>query len=59
MYTSILIYPGDSIASLAERYYTDEYGDEAALAREIISINHLDYDGSLTAGNHIIVPVYR
>lgn len=59
MYTSVIVYPGDSIDSLVAEYLSDEYENKDALRREIISINHLDYEGSLTAGNHIIVPVYR
>ena len=59
MYTSVLVYPGDSIDSLAEEYLSVEYEDRESLKREIVSINHLDYDGSLTSGNHIIIPVYR
>ena len=59
MYTAVLVYPGDSIDSLAEEYLSVEYEDRESLKREIVSINHLDYDGSLTSGNHIIIPVYR
>ena len=59
MYTSVLVYPGDSIDSLASDYLSEDFENADAIKREIISINHLDYDGSLTAGNHIIVPVYR
>ncbi len=57
-YTSVLIYPGDSILSLAEKYHCDGIGDTDSLAHEILSINHLSPDKDLQPGNHIIVPVY-
>ncbi len=59
VYTSIMVYPGDSIDSIAAQYETEGFEDRDSLKHEIISINHLDYEGTLSAGNHIIVPVYR
>ena len=58
-YTSVLIYPGDSLDSLTDQYISPEYKNREKLKMEIMSINHLSPDKVLTAGNHIIVPVYR
>ena len=58
-YSSIMIYPGDSIDSLTEKYLCPEQNDRERLKNEIASINHLSAESALTAGNHIIVPVYE
>ena len=58
-YSSIMIYPGDSLDSLAEKYLCPEQNDRERLKNEIASINHLSAESALTAGNHIIVPVYE
>ena len=58
-YTSVLIYPGDTIESISEQYIYAGSGDTASLAKEILSINHLSPDKALQPGNHIIVPVYK
>ena len=58
-YSSIMIYPGDSLDSLAEKYLCPEQNDRERLKNEIASINHLSTESALTAGNHIIVPVYE
>ena len=57
-YTSIMIYPGDSIGSITDKYYSEQFKDKDSLAHEILSINHLSPERSLEPGNHIIVPVY-
>ncbi len=57
-YTSVLIYPGDTIESISEQYHYAGSGDTASLAKEILSINHLSPDKALQPGNHIIVPVW-
>ena len=57
-YTSILIYPGDTIESLVSDYSSEGSADRDSLAKEILSINHLSPDKDLQPGNHIIVPVY-
>ena len=59
VYSSILVYPGDSLDSLAEKYLCPEQNDREKLKNEIASINHLTPDSALTAGNHIIVPLYE
>lgn len=58
-YTSIMIYPGDSIDSITDKYYTSQFKDKDSLAFEILSINHLSPEKTLEPGNHIIVPVYN
>ncbi len=58
-YTSVMVYPGDSLETLTEEYMSEGYDDPASLAKEILSINHLSPDKALQPGNHIIVPVYR
>ncbi len=58
-YASILIYPGDSLDSVAESHMCPEQNDREKLKKEIIAINHLSPEGSLSAGNHIIVPCYN
>ena len=72
-YTSVMIYPGDTPESIADKYCFPEgtprsiadnfsspvYSDKVSPAEEILSINHLSPDNSLQPGNHIIVPVYR
>lgn len=57
-YTSIMIYPGDSIDTITDKYYTQQFKDKDSLAFEILSINHLSPEKTLEPGNHIIVPVY-
>ena len=58
-YTSVMVYPGDSLDSVADKYLCPEQSDRDRLIREIASINHLSPENPLTTGNHIIVPVYR
>lgn len=57
-YTSIMIYPGDSIDTITDKYYTQQFKDKDSLTFEILSINHLSPEKTLEPGNHIIVPVY-
>ncbi|MCR4590299.1 MAG: hypothetical protein K5668_05710 [Lachnospiraceae bacterium] len=58
-YTSIMVYPGDSLYSVAESCMCPDQNNRERLMKEIAAINHLSPDNGLTAGNHIIVPVYR
>ena len=57
-YTSIMIYPGDSIDTITDKYYTQQFKDKDSLAFEILSINHLSPEKTLEPGNHIIGPIY-
>ncbi|MCR5301750.1 MAG: hypothetical protein K6E49_04860 [Lachnospiraceae bacterium] len=58
-FTSVMIYCGDSVESLASDYYDVHYSSEDSLAKEIRSINHLGSDDRLIPGNYIIIPYYR
>ena len=58
-YSSIMVYPGDDLGSVADKYQCPELCEKRQLMAEISAINHLTVDDtSLTPGNHIIVPVY-
>ena len=58
-YKSIIIYCGDTLTSIADEYCSDEWKDRASYIHEVESINHLDEDTVLIAGNYLCVPYYR
>lgn len=58
-YSSITIYPGDSLDSLSNKHMSSGYRDSEMLKHEIICINHLCPDTVLKAGDHLIIPGYR
>ena len=57
-YKSIKIYCGDTVGSIADKYYSFQYSSVDRLASEIMSINHIAPDEKLIPGNYIVVPYY-
>lgn len=58
-FSSVMIYCGDSIESIAnENYILNGYASASSFASEIRSINHLSQDSKLIPGNYIVVPYY-
>lgn len=58
-YTDIVVEPGDSLWALAEEYVDyDHYRDIHCYINEVRSINHLEEESGLTAGQILIVPYY-
>ncbi len=55
--TSILIEPGDTLWSIATKYYTEEYESIPVYIEEIKKSNRL-YTEEIHAGKYIIVPYY-
>ena len=55
-YTSVMIYCGDSVDSIAEQYSANP-SDVTEIANEICSINHILSDDTLIPGNYLIVPI--
>ncbi len=56
--TSVYISEGDSLWSIADKFYTSECGDMNDYIDEIADTNHLNGD-TIHAGNYLIVPYYR
>lgn len=56
-YLSVPISNQDTLWSIAEEYYTEEFGSVKNYIKEIKECNSLSSD-AIYAGNHIIVPVY-
>jgi len=56
--TSIEIQPGDTLWSIAETYYTDEYQDLIRYIEEIKKTNNM-YDDKLVSGKYLIIPYYK
>ena len=57
-YTSIVIKKGDTLDSIAASHMTSQYSSRKKYVAEVCSINHLDDQSIIKAGNHIIVPYY-
>lgn len=63
-FTSYEIQKGDTITSIAEKYYNQlpedkkQYISLNQYKNEIIATNNLTMPDSITAGNHLIVPYY-
>ncbi len=57
-YTQIEIHSGDTLESIADKYLTDAEDSRQHYINEIISTNNLDDDGSILAGDTLIVPYY-
>lgn len=55
--TSILIQPGDTLWSIASKYYTEEFESIPAYIEEIKKSNKL-YTEDIHAGKYIIVPYF-
>ncbi|MCR5793280.1 MAG: LysM peptidoglycan-binding domain-containing protein [Lachnospiraceae bacterium] len=52
----VLVQEGDSLWSIASKYYTDEYDSVNSLIDEIETSNHIKSE--LTVGQYIVVPHY-
>lgn len=58
-YTKITVESGETLWSLADEYIDyDHYKDKGRYVAEIQSINHLDENGTIMAGQILIVPYY-
>lgn len=57
-YLSVPISNQDTLWSIAEEYYTEEFGSVKNYIKEIKECNSLSSD-AIYAGNHIIIPVYN
>ena len=58
-YTCIGIKAGDSLWNIADEYMTDEYVSKQEYIDEVVSINKLDDESSITAGCNLVVPYYK
>ena len=50
---------GDSLWDIADEYMTDEYVSKQEYIDEVVSINKLDDESSITAGCNLVVPYYK
>ncbi len=58
-YTSITVKSGETLWDIADVYIDyKEYEDKNDYIKEVQSINHLDADGCIRAGQMLIVPYY-
>ncbi|MCM1190947.1 MAG: LysM peptidoglycan-binding domain-containing protein [Butyrivibrio sp.] len=58
-YTQITVEAGENLWDIAEEYIDyDFYKDKNSYIAEVRSINHLDADGSVAAGQSLIIPYY-
>lgn len=55
---SILIQPGDTLWSIANEYYSEEYEDLTSYIDEIKTSNGLSSD-KIHSGNYILIPLYN
>lgn len=58
MYKSITIFSGDTFESIANAYMSNEYSSVNKYINEVLSINGMNSESKLIAGNNIIVPYY-
>ena len=58
-YTSITVAYGETLWDIADNYIDyKEYDDKNDYIEEVRSINHLDEESAIRAGQHLIVPYY-
>lgn len=58
-YTSVTVEAGESLWDIAEEYIDyDYYKDRNDYITEVKNINHLDAQGSILAGQSLILPYY-
>ena len=57
-YTSVTVHSGESLSSIADDYISSEYENADSYIREVCAINHLDEEGTIYAGENIVVPYY-
>lgn len=58
-YTCISVETGDSLWSIADEYMTDEYSSRQEYIDEVVSINNLTNESSITAGTNLLIPYYE
>ena len=56
LYTSVLVEEGDTLFTLADRYYSNYSGTKDSFIINICKINNIDSD-DITAGEYIIIPL--
>ena len=58
-YTGITVKSGDSLWSIADEFIDyGQYGSRESYVNEVCSINHIEDDSMLRAGQRLIVPYY-
>lgn len=58
-YTNITVAYGDSLWEIADEYIDyHQYKDKEAYIAEVRSINHIDEDSAIRAGQNLVVPYY-
>lgn len=58
-YTQVTVEAGESLWDIADEYINyDFYKDKNSYIAEVRSINHLDADGNVAAGQSLILPYY-
>ncbi|MDE6639839.1 MAG: LysM peptidoglycan-binding domain-containing protein [Acetatifactor sp.] len=58
-YTQVTVEAGENLWDIAEEYIDyDFYKDKNSYISEVRSINHLDADGNIAAGQNLIFPYY-
>ncbi len=58
-YESIQIREGDSLWSIAEENYSEDYASVAAYVKDIARANGIREDSDIHAGEHLILPYYE
>lgn len=57
-YTSVTVEAGESLWDIADDYIDGHYDSRDNYIAEVCSINHLDENGTVMAGQTLIVPYY-
>ena len=57
-YTSVIVEAGESLWDIAGDYIDGHYDSRDSYIAEVRSINHLDENGTIIAGQTLIVPYY-
>lgn len=58
-YKSITVAYGDTVWGIADDYVDyDHYKNTDAYVKEVKSINHLDENATIKAGQHLVIPYY-
>ena len=57
-YKSVMIQCGDSMDTISQAMYTDDFRDMGSFVHEVNMINHLDEDEELIAGNYLTIPYF-
>ena len=58
-YTCITVNQGDTLWDIADKYMTDEYSSRQEYIDEVVSINNLTNESSITAGTNLLIPYYE